>query len=114
MTSLANFTKVSFPLPLCCASAAPAAAARPNGGVPLKLEKVGRGSYGDVWKAKRNADGAIVALKEMSMVGIGKDEEKELLNETKCMLQVALERSTRCVAGFWSCAGRCVTMLASI
>ena len=35
-----------------------------------KLEKIGRGSYGEVFKVRRHSDGTTLVLKEVSMVGI--------------------------------------------
>ena len=35
-----------------------------------KPEKIGRGSYGEVFKVRRHSDGTTLVLKEVSMVGI--------------------------------------------
>jgi len=54
-----------------------------------RLDRVGRGSYGEVFKVRRHIDGSELVLKEVSMVGIGEQEEREILNETSCMMQLS-------------------------
>ena len=54
-----------------------------------KLDRVGRGSYGEVWKVRRHSDGVELVMKEVSMVGISEQEEREILNETSCMMQLS-------------------------
>jgi serine/threonine protein kinase len=54
-----------------------------------KLERIGRGSYGEVFKVRRHSDGTTLVLKEVSMVGITEQEEREIMNETSCMVQLS-------------------------
>ena len=54
-----------------------------------KLDRVGRGSYGEVFKVRRHSDGAELVLKQVSMLGISEQEEREILNETSCMMQLS-------------------------
>ena len=46
-------------------------------------------SYGEVFKVRRHSDGMEMVLKEVSMVGICEQEEREILNETSCMMQLS-------------------------
>jgi hypothetical protein len=65
-----------------------------------KLERIGKGSYGEVFKARMKGTGTIVVVKEVSLVGISKDEEREILNESQVMLQVEHKHVIRFVASF--------------
>lgn len=48
-----------------------------------RMERIGKGSYGDVFKARLNDSGRIVVVKEVSLVGISPEEEREILNESQ-------------------------------
>lgn len=65
-----------------------------------KLERIGKGSYGEVFKARMKGTGTIVVVKEVSLVGISKEEEREILNESQVMLQVEHKHVIRFVASF--------------
>lgn len=65
-----------------------------------KLQKIGKGSYGDVFTARVRSSGTVVVVKEVSLVGISKDEERDILNETQVMLQVEHKNVIRFVASF--------------
>lgn len=54
-----------------------------------RLDRVGRGSYGEVFKVRRHSDGTELVLKEVSMVSMSEQEEREILNETSCMMALS-------------------------
>lgn len=54
-----------------------------------RLPGCGGCSYGEVFKVRRHSDGMEMVLKEVSMVGISEQEEREILNETSCMMQLS-------------------------
>lgn len=54
-----------------------------------KLELLGRGSYGTVYKVRQRKDNCIFAMKEISLKDIsGPEEERDILNESQVHLQL--------------------------
>jgi serine/threonine protein kinase len=65
-----------------------------------KLERIGKGSYGEVFKARLHDSGTIVVVKEVSLAGLSPEEEKEILNESQVMVQVEHKNVIRFMASF--------------
>ena len=54
-----------------------------------RLELLGRGSYGSVYKVKKIDDGQLLALKEISLKNLNcPEEERDILNESQVHLQL--------------------------
>lgn len=49
------------------------------------LGRIGHGSFGKVWKAKRKTDGKIVAVKEIDFSGMGSKQKQMLVNEVNIL-----------------------------
>ena len=49
------------------------------------LDRLGHGSFGKVWKAKRNSDGKILAIKEINYSTLGIKERKMFVNEVNIL-----------------------------
>lgn len=49
------------------------------------IKELGHGSFGRVWRAKRKADGQIVAIKEIDYGTMGKQEKQLLVNEVNVL-----------------------------
>ncbi|EKX37362.1 hypothetical protein GUITHDRAFT_78167, partial [Guillardia theta CCMP2712] len=65
-----------------------------------RMNKIGRGSYGDVFKVTRNSDGKVLVIKEVSLLGVSKEEENEILNETEIIKKLDHRHIVSCVESF--------------
>ena len=59
------------------------------------IEKIGKGSYGKIFKAQRKRDGEVLALKRIDVANLSAPEQTDTLNEVRLMGQLEHEHIVR-------------------
>lgn len=59
------------------------------------IEKIGKGSYGKIFKAQRKRDGEVLALKRIDVANLSAPEQTDTLNEVRLMAQLEHEHIVR-------------------
>lgn len=59
------------------------------------IEKIGKGSYGKIFKAQRKRDGLVLALKRIDVANLSAPEQTDTLNEVSLMAQLEHEHIVR-------------------
>lgn len=80
--------------------------------INLKLDKMGSGGFGTVWKAFDTTNGELVAIKHIhnsGKTGAAKHKLREIRNEIRLMQRLDSEYVVRYI-GMWVEAGVCVCM----
>mmetsp|Transcript_42492 Transcript_42492/g.105323 ORF Transcript_42492/g.105323 Transcript_42492/m.105323 type:complete len:175 (+) Transcript_42492:3-527(+) len=72
-----------------------------GGGAPSSIDdyevlsKIGQGSFGSVFKARRRTDGVLRVLKVMEVVGLSRREQEDALNEVRILASLRHEYIVR-------------------
>lgn len=59
------------------------------------MEKIGKGTFGTVFKCRRKKDGGIYVLKELSLMGSSGDEVQSAINECNILSSIESDYVTR-------------------